>query len=171
MFAAKHLLKATHAAVVSRNGFSRQAISTALELDVTLLRPVDVVQSCVFDRTNEGAAIRRRKAAEEAAKKAEQVRRSAEEARRRLTAERTAYDEASLAYPELAKKHSKAKKRLVPMTLGAGAVGLFGPLASGAELPDPAMFVITLVLAGGTFFFANPGLEPPRPVKPDAPRP
>jgi hypothetical protein len=136
--AARDLLSASLAAVISANSFTKPARDRALRLKVLLLTIRDLQPGCHIDRTKEGDEIRARRRAraeEEAAEQARQravweaaAQRKVEEA---LAKEWQSYD---LAFAEYKRRLAVRGHKLTYIGLG-GLVGGFGLIWLGQSRP------------------------------------
>lgn len=150
--AARDLLRASLAAVISANSFTKSARDRAPHLNVLLFTIHDLQPGCHIDRTKEGDEIRARRRAQNEAEAAEQARqRAAWEASARRKAEDALAEEwqrYDLALAEYDRRQAVRGDKLTYIGLGAAVVG-FGLIWLGQSRPWLAAILAFILVAIG----------------------
>ena len=150
--AARDLLRASLAAVISANSFTKSARDRAPQLNVLLFTIQDLQPGCHVDRTKEGDEIRARRRAQNEAEAAGQARQRAaweasarREAEDALAKEWQRYD---VALAEYDRRQAARGDKLTFMGLG-GLAGGFGLIWLGQSHPWLAGFLAFGIVAIG----------------------
>ena len=164
--AARTYYRASHAAVVSSSGFTRQCRAAAQELDIQLLRPSELSTGCSLDRSAEGERIREERRRQVQEERHAQEQRETYELWKRWVAYDKAIEEYKLQY-----KQRRLRHKFRYWVIGACALALVAINHwLSRRTTDSGDLLLAAVGAGAGWLFVA-GSMPTEPSQPGQPRP